>query len=114
IMAETIEGIDQRFHRELIVLEWIFTVLFTIEYLTRIFVSKKPLRYIFSFYGIIDLLSILPMFFSLFLAGSHILSSFRILRLLRLFRVFRLIEFMEESDRKSTRLNSSHVKISYA
>lgn len=49
IMAETVEGIDLRFHRELIVLEWIFTVVFTIEYLTRIFISKKPLRYIFSF-----------------------------------------------------------------
>lgn len=111
IMAETIEGIDQRFHRELIVLEWIFTVLFTIEYLTRIFVSKKPLRYIFSFYGIIDLLSILPMFFSLFLAGSHILSSFRILRLLRLFRVFRLIEFMEESSRLKVALLASRAKV---
>lgn len=111
IMAETVEGIDQRFHRELIVLEWIFTVLFTIEYLTRIFVSKKPLRYIFSFYGIIDLISILPMFFSLFLAGSHILSSFRILRLLRLFRVLRLIEFMEESSRLKVALLASRAKI---
>ena len=111
IMAETVEGIDQRFHRELIVLEWIFTVVFTIEYLTRIFVSKKPFRYIFSFYGIIDLLSILPMFFSLFLVGSHILSSFRILRLLRLFRVFRLIEFMEESSRLKVALLASRAKI---
>lgn len=111
IMAETVEGIDQRFHRELIVLEWIFTIVFTIEYLTRIFVSKKPFRYIFSFYGIIDLLSILPMFFSLFLVGSHILSSFRILRLLRLFRVFRLIEFMEESSRLKVALLASRAKI---
>ena len=111
IMAETVEGIDQSFHQELIVLEWIFTVVFTIEYITRIFVSKKPLRYIFSFYGIIDLLSILPMFFSLFLVGSHILSSFRILRLLRLFRVFRLIEFMEESSRLKFALLASRAKI---
>ncbi|SFO25591.1 voltage-gated potassium channel [Paenimyroides ummariense] len=111
IMAETVEGIDHRFHDELIVLEWIFTIVFTIEYLTRIFVSKKPFRYIFSFYGIIDLLSILPMFFSLFLVGSHILSSFRILRLLRLFRVFRLIEFMEESSRLKVALLASRAKI---
>ena len=111
IMAETVEGIDQKFHQELIILEWIFTVVFTIEYATRIFVSKKPLRYIFSFYGIIDLLSILPMFFSLFLVGSHILSSFRILRLLRLFRVFRLIEFMEESSRLKVALLASRAKI---
>jgi len=111
IMAETVEGIDSQFHKELIVLEWVFTIVFTIEYLTRVFVSKKPLRYIFSFYGIIDLLSILPMFFSLFLTGSHILISFRILRLLRLFRVFRLIEFMEESSRLKVALLASRAKI---
>ncbi len=49
IMAETVEGIDQKFHKELIVLEWIFTIVFTLEYAVRIFVSKKPWRYIFSF-----------------------------------------------------------------
>src|SRR5690606_11111460 len=64
-----------------------------------------------SFYGIIDLLSLLPMFFSLFLAGSHILSSLRILRLLRLFRVLRLIEFMEESSRLKVALLASRAKI---
>lgn len=111
IMAETVEGIDVNFHKELIVLEWIFTILFTLEYALRIFVSKRPLKYIFSFYGIIDLLSILPMFFSIIFAGSHILSSFRILRLLRLFRVFRLVEFIEESSRLKVALLASRAKI---
>lgn len=111
IMAETIEGIDQVYHKELLVLEWIFTIIFTLEYALRIFVSKKPLRYIFSFYGIIDIISILPMFLSLFFAGSHLLSSFRILRLLRLFRVFRLIEFVEESSRLKVALIASRAKI---
>lgn len=111
IMAETVEGIDQKFHKELIVLEWIFTIVFTLEYAVRIFVSKKPWRYIFSFYGIIDLISILPMFVSIFIAGSHILSSFRILRLLRLFRVFRLMEFIEESARLKVALLASRAKI---
>ncbi len=77
----------------------------------RIFVSKKPWRYIFSFYGMIDLISILPMFVSIFIAGSHILSSFRILRLLRLFRVFRLMEFIEESARLKVALLASRAKI---
>ena len=111
IMAETVEGIDQKFHKDLIVLEWIFTIVFTLEYAVRIFVSKKPWRYIFSFYGIIDLISILPMFVSIFIAGSHILSSFRILRLLRLFRVFRLMEFIEESARLKVALLASRAKI---
>jgi len=111
IMAETVEGIDHTYHKELIVLEWIFTIIFTLEYALRIFVSKKPLKYIFSFYGIIDLLSILPMFLSVFIKGSHILSSLRILRLLRLFRVLRLIEFVEESARLKVALMASRAKI---
>lgn len=111
IMAETMEGIDHIYHKALIVLEWIFTIIFTLEYALRIFVSKKPLKYIFSFYGIIDLLSILPMFLSIFISGSHILSSLRILRLLRLFRVFRLMEFMQESAKLKVALLASRAKI---
>lgn len=111
IMAETVVGIYHTYHKELIVLERIFTIIFTLEYVLRIFVSKKPLKYIFSFYGIIDLLSILPMFLSIFTKGSHILSSLRILRLLRLIRVFRLIEFVEESARLKVALMASRAKI---
>ena len=111
IMLETVEGVDHIFHKELTILEWIFTILFTLEYALRIFVSRKPLKYIFSFYGIIDLLSILPMFLSFFIKGSHILSSLRILRLLRLFRVFRLMEFMEESSKLKIALLASRAKI---
>ena len=111
IMLETVEGVNLKFHKELIVLEWIFTILFTLEYGLRIFVSKKPMKYIFSFYGIIDLLSILPMFSSLLLSGSHVLSSLRILRLLRLFRVFRLVEFVQESSKLKVALLASRAKI---
>lgn len=111
ITLETVEGVNRVFHRELYVLEWIFTILFTLEYLLRIFVSKKPLKYIFSFYGIIDLLSILPMFTSIFLSGSHVLSSLRILRLLRLFRIFKLMEFMQESSKLKLALLASRAKI---
>lgn len=111
IMAETVEGIDLYYHRELIILEWIFTIIFSVEYAFRIFVSKQPLKYIFSFYGIIDLLSIMPMFLSVFIKGSHILSSLRILRLLRLFRVFRLMEFMQESSKLKVALMASRAKV---
>lgn len=111
IMLETVEGVDLLYHNELVVLEWIFTIIFTLEYALRIFVSKKPIKYIFSFYGIIDLLSLIPMFLSIFLGGSHILSSLRILRLLRLFRVFRLMEFMQESAKLKIALMASKAKI---
>jgi voltage-gated potassium channel len=112
IMAETVEGIDHLYHKELTILEWIFTVVFSLEYALRIFVSKKPLKYIFSFYGLIDLLSLLPMFLSIFFKGSHILSSLRILRLLRIFRVFRLGEFIAESSKLKVALLASRAKIS--
>lgn len=111
IMLETVEGVDKQFHNELIILEWIFTGIFTLEYVLRVFVSKKPLKYILSFYGIIDLLSILPMFLSIFISGSHVLSSLRILRLLRLFRIFRLMEFMQESSKLKIALLASRAKI---
>jgi voltage-gated potassium channel len=111
IMAETVEGIDRKYHKLLMVLEWIFIVVFTLEYGLRIFVSKKPIKYIFSFYGIIDLLSVLPMFLALFISGSHILGSLRILRLLRLFRVLGLMEFMEESSKLKIALMASRAKI---
>ncbi len=111
IMLESVEGIDQLYHKELTILEWIFTALFSLEYALRIFVSKKPLKYIFSFYGLIDFLSILPMFASLFISGSHILSSLRILRMLRLFRVFRLMEFIQESSKLKVALLASKAKI---
>lgn len=111
IMLETVDGIDSRFHRELIILEWFFTIVFTFEYALRIFVSKKPLKYIFSFYGLIDLLSIFPVYLSFFISGSHVLSSFRILRLLRLFRVFGLMDFMHESSKLKVALLASRTKI---
>jgi voltage-gated potassium channel len=111
IMLETVKGIDLIFHKELMLLEWIFMVLFGLEYALRIFVSKKPLKYIFSFYGIIDLLSILPMFFSIFISGSHIFGSLRILRLLRLFRVLKLMEFMQESSKLKVALMASRAKV---
>ncbi len=111
IMLETIKGIDVIFHRELVILEWIFTITFSLEYVLRIFCSKKPWKYIFSFYGIIDLLSILPVYSSFFLAGSNVLSSFRILRLLRVFRVLKLMNFIQESSKLKVALLASRAKI---
>lgn len=111
IMLETVSGIDVRFHKELIILEWTFTILFTLEYVLRIFCTDKPLKYIFSFYGIIDLLAILPMFLSFFIAGSNVLSSVRALRLLRLFRVLRIIRFEGEAARLKNALRASRTKI---
>lgn len=93
VMLESIPAINARHHAVLVTLEWILTSLFTIEYLLRVYCVKNRWRYIFSFYGIIDLLSILPFYLGLFFPTSKYLSSIRILRLLRIFRIFNLTRF---------------------
>ncbi|XAL98427.1 ion transporter [Phycisphaeraceae bacterium D3-23] len=98
IMLETVEPIRLRHGTLLIVFEWGFTILFTIEYVLRLISVKRPLRYAFSFFGIIDLLSILPTYVGLFIPGAHELMVIRMFRLLRVFRVFKLVRFLGEAD----------------
>lgn len=90
VILESVPSFNSRYHNFLVTAEWIITGLFTIEYLLRIYCVQKPWRYIFSFYGIIDLLSILPFYFGIFFPNSKYLSSIRILRLFRILRIFNL------------------------
>lgn len=85
-------------HGVMIGLEWFFTILFTIEYVLRTLSVRKPWRYIFSFYGLVDLLSILPTYVGLFIPNAQQLMVIRMLRLLRIFRVFKLVRFLGEAD----------------
>jgi len=94
------------------VLEWFFTILFTVEYLLRIIAVKKPLLYIVSFLGLIDLLAIIPMYLSIFIAGAQSLLVLRALRLLRIFRIFKLTHFLSEMSFLGAALRSSLKKIS--
>jgi voltage-gated potassium channel len=93
-------------------LEWGFTILFTIEYILRLICIKKPLRYVFSFLGLIDLLAILPGYLSLFFAGSQSLLVLRALRLLRIFRIFKLSHYLSEMLFLSVAIKASMKKIS--
>jgi len=97
VMLETIQGFDVKYHKELVICEWIITIFFTIEYILRIITIKKPARYIFSFYGIIDLIATLPMYLSLFMAGTSVLTVIRALRLLRLFKILNHPQFSSQS-----------------
>lgn len=97
VMLETVEEIRARYGRELYVAEWVFTGLFTVEYLLRLICVRRPHRYALSFFGIVDLLSILPTFVSLFVPRSQSLLVIRGLRLLRIFRVFKLGRFLTEA-----------------
>lgn len=92
-------------------LEWGFTILFTIEYFARIISINKPFNYIFSFYGIIDLLSIVPTYLGIFISGSRSLMVIRALRLMRIFRILKLGEFLNESQKLIDSLKASRQKI---
>ncbi len=111
VMLESVEGIDENYHRFLLVGEWVITILFSIEYIARVIVVKRPSKYIFSFYGIIDLLSTIPMYLSYFITGSHVLIAVRALRLLRIFRILKLIRFIREANQLKRALRAGRAKI---
>ncbi|PRZ21626.1 ion transporter [Flavobacterium granuli] len=111
IMLETVAEFDQKYHHYLLFLEWIITGLFTIEYILRIISINKPWRYITSFYGIIDLLAILPMYLSIFVMGTSILAVIRSLRLLRLFKILNHPQFTSQSLQLKQAIEASKGKI---
>lgn len=112
VMLESVPDLGIRYSFEFYTLEWLLTFIFTIEYLIRIWISPKPLKYIISFWGIIDLLSIIPTYLSLFTEGYHYLLVVRIFRLLRIFRILKLVRFSTEAQGLITALKSSLYKIS--
>lgn len=111
VLIESINELPEFIDESLIYFEWGFTILFTIEYLLRIYVIKKPLKYIFSFFGIVDLLAILPSYLSFFIPGSQSLIVIRILRLLRIFRLFKLSQLLTEASVLKKALIASREKI---
>ncbi len=111
VMLDSVMELHLRFTKYFFYSEWIFTLVFTIEYITRIAVSRKPMKYVRSFYGVIDLLSILPTYLSLVFAGSHYLLVIRILRMLRIFRVLKLTRFLSASQVLQKSLQQSKYKI---
>lgn len=93
------------------VLEWSFTLLFTFEYYLRIYCLKQPWRYVLSFYGIIDFLSIFPAYLSLFFPAVHTLTVLRLLRTLRIFRIFKMERFLVEGRRLMNALRRSATRV---
>lgn len=112
VMLESVNSIDAKYHDFLNISEWVITILFSLEYIARIITVKKPLHYIFSFYGIIDLLSTIPKYISLIFGGVHALAALRALRLLRVFRILKLARFLGASNNLVSALKASRAKIS--
>lgn len=111
VMLESIPSIDRQYHSLLRISEWAITVIFSVEYLLRIWVVKRPLKYIFSFYGIIDFLSVVPTYLSLIFIGGHSLVVIRILRLLRVFRILKLNRYSQAGQTLKKALWNSRNKI---
>lgn len=111
VMMESVASLQQKYGDIFRILEWIFTGIFTVEYLFRIWCSYRPKAYLKSFYGIVDLLCILPTYVEAFYGGAHFLLTIRILRLMRIFRIFKLVPFLNESKQLSLALQKSQRKI---
>lgn len=112
VILESVPEIHNEYDALFDALEWIITGLFTLEYITRLIAIKKPLSYVFSFYGIIDLLSTIPKYISLFLVGTESLIALRALRLLRVFRILKITRYIGESNFLIKALYASRAKIS--
>lgn len=111
VMLESIGSIESKYANVLDILEWVITILFSVEYIARIISVKSPKSYVFSFYGIIDFLSIIPKYISLFILGTNSLLALRALRLLRVFRILKLTRFIGESANFGKALKRSRAKI---
>lgn len=111
VMLESVPSIKGAYGFELIRFEWVVTVLFTIEFTARLLCVRKPLKYVFSFYGMIDLLSLLPTYIGIFVTGTGSLRVLRCIRLLRVFRILKLSQFVEDSKKLTSALRASRNKI---
>lgn len=111
VSIESVESINQQYGNWIKVGEWVFTALFSLEYILRIYCAPHRWKYIISFYGLIDLVSILPSFVSIFIKGSQYALMIRALRLLRVFRVLKLTHFLGEAEVLRRALRQSIAKI---
>ena len=111
VMLESVDFLEARFNLGFFILEWVFTIFFTIEYGLRLYCVYRPWKYATSFFGIIDLLAIIPTYLSLIFVGTHYFLVIRALRLLRIFRIFKLGHFMKEGNVIIQALKESRAKI---
>lgn len=111
VMLESVAGIRAKHLTGLRTAEWFFTILFTVEYVLRLLAVRSPRQYAFSFFGVVDLLAIVPTYLSVLLPGAQYLLAIRLLRILRVFRVLKLINYLNEADVLLAALRQSRRKI---
>lgn len=111
VLLESIPHIDPTLGRLLLILEFGFTILFTIEYILRIITVRRPIRYMTSFFGIVDFMAVVPTYISLFVPGAQYFLVVRILRLLRVFRILKLGAYLVEAEVLARAMYASRIKI---
>ena len=111
VMLDSVPELHRKYGYEFLIVEWVITIFFTIEYILRIYAVKQPLKYMTSPFGIIDLLSIIPTYLSLLFSGTQLLAIVRVLRLLRIFRIFNLKEYLRGGQVIFIALRESRKKI---
>ncbi|HAA01096.1 MAG TPA: ion transporter [Flavobacteriales bacterium] len=111
VVMESVPHLDAQYGNEFYLIEWFFTGLFTLEYVIRILTSPQPFKYIFSFWGLIDLIAIIPGYLSVLVSGYHYLQGIRIFRLIRVFRILRLTRFSAEARTLTVAIQNSAYKI---
>jgi voltage-gated potassium channel len=112
VMLESVPSMDEEYGASFILLEWVFTILFTLEYVLRILVVNRKKQYIFSFFGMVDLLSILPSYLALIFSGAQVLLVIRVIRLFRIFRILKLANFVGAGNSLRIAIMASRHKIS--
>ena len=111
VMFESVPNVQERYETQLFIAEWAITIIFTVEYVARLLTVDRPSRYARSFYGVIDLLAVLPVYLSVIIPGAQSLLVIRSLRLLRVFRVFKMAQWLQEANYLLRALRSSSHKI---
>lgn len=111
VMLDSVEAISEKYHTPLLVLEWGFTLLFTVEYVLRLVCIGRPLRYAFSFFGLVDLVAIIPTYLSVLNPTAAHLITIRAIRLLRVFRILKLAHFISDSNIIADAIRQSRRKI---
>lgn len=111
VSLDSVKSLSEKYSVFFSYSEWILTILFTVEYFLRIYSIGKPAKYIFSFYGVVDFLSLLPTYLSLIFPGTHYLVVIRVFRVLRIFRVLKFVQYVSEAQTMTAALKASRKKI---
>ncbi|MGL1902102.1 MAG: ion transporter [Fibrobacterales bacterium] len=111
VVLESVESVSTNYYELLKAVEWFFTILFSIEYILRLVAVRNPFSYVFSFYGIVDFLAIVPTYLSFIIAGPQYFMAIRILRLLRVYRIFKLVRYTNEARNLMAALRNARRKM---